>query len=419
MMLLTYWKRFPLGFVSIGLLLLPQLGALSGNPSGALGTLSYLGILCIFALSFNVLLGQTGLLSLGHGIFFGLGGFFTVFALHQLGTWNLYFPLPMLPLLGGLGALLVGLVFAWICAKRDGMAFAMISLGLGELVHSASVFFPAFFGGEEGKPIDRTAIGAVGSWDFGPANQMVYVIVGWLIITLVALQFLTKTPFGMLSSAVRENPGRIEYIGFKPHRIRFVACAIAAFFAGIAGSLAALNFEIMTTSDISATQSTLVLLMTYVGGTQALLGPLLGAVVIGSMKIWLSDITPAWQLYLGILFIGVVMLAPGGMVGMVDSGWRFLSARKSPRSWIRAAQLVGATSMVAATLSVLIELAYACRQHTDDGAALLHLGQLQIDGLSSWTWLLTLTLFAIGITWLRIARSTMAFELQQVTHGSK
>jgi branched-chain amino acid transport system permease protein len=126
---------------------------------------------------------------------------------------------------------------------------------------------------------------------------------------------LTRTPFGRMCNAVRENPERAEFVGYSARMVRFIAFSLSGLFAGIAGGLAALNFEIMNTQSIGAAQSGLVLLMTFVGGAATFIGPIVGAVLITFLQITLSDITGAWLLYFGLLFIIVVMYSPGGIVG--------------------------------------------------------------------------------------------------------
>ncbi|MDO6966163.1 branched-chain amino acid ABC transporter permease [Rhizobium alvei] len=380
----------------------------------AISTFSYLGIMAIFALSYNVLLGQAGLLSLGHGMFFGFGGFITVLVFQLCEESGVNFPLPLLPLFGAVGASLFGILFGWIAAGRGGMTFAMITLGLGELVHAASFILPSFFGGEEGKGIDRTMTGSLFGFDFATQIEIYYVIVGWFFISAVLLFLVTKTPFGLLANAVRENAERVEFVGFKPSRIRFLSFVIAAFFGGIAGGLAALNFEVMTTSDIGAAQSTLVLLMTYIGGIQNFFGPVIGAITIGIMKIWLSDITPAWQLYFGILFIFVVMFVPEGLVGILTAARRYFS---SPMRFALAPAtlLVGLTGLATAIgLSLMIELGYRSGLDAAKGPVLSFFG-LAFDVQSALSSTLGATLLIGGFLATRLALSRLEDRRHNLT----
>ena len=126
--------------------------------SGAsLTMMSLMGFAIIFALSYNMLLGQTGMLSFGHAVYYGLGGFMTAHALNVVGAGKLPVPLPVMPLVGGLAGLFFALIFGWVSTKRAGTAFAMISLGIGELVAACSLILRGFFGGEGGISTSRTS----------------------------------------------------------------------------------------------------------------------------------------------------------------------------------------------------------------------------------------------------------------------
>ena len=135
---------------------------------------------------------------------------------------------------------------------------------------------------------------------------MYYLTAASCFLAMVAVYALTRTPLGRVWNATRDNPERVEFIGYKPETLRLYACCFAAMFAGVAGGLAAINFEIMNAEQLGAQESTLVLLMAYVGGTGNFFGPILGAALITYLQVRLSDLTDIWQLYFGVLFIGVV-----------------------------------------------------------------------------------------------------------------
>jgi branched-chain amino acid transport system permease protein len=191
----------------------------------------------------------------------------------------------------------------------------MISLGLGELVASSALILRTFFGGEEGITANRSRLAPFLGFKFGAQIEVYYLIAVWCFVCILLMYALTRTPFGRMCNAVRENPERAEFVGYSARMVRFIAFSLSGLFAGIAGGLAALNFEIMNTQSIGAAQSGLVLLMTFVGGAATFIGPIVGAVLITFLQITLSDITGAWLLYFGLLFIIVVMYSPGGIVG--------------------------------------------------------------------------------------------------------
>ena len=288
-----------------------------------------MGVMIIFALSYNMLLGQTGLLSFGHAVYFGLGGFVAIHAMNAAIRAKFDLPAPFIPLVGGLAGLAFGFLFGLVSTKRAGIVFSMISLGLGELVSSSSFILRTFFGGEEGIATNRTKLTPFLGYKFGPQIEVYYLVAAWCFVCIVAIYALTRTPFGRMCNAVRENPDRAEFIGYSPRMLRFIAFCFAAFFAGIAGALAAINFEIMNAQQLGAQQSGLVLLMTYVGGIGYFCGPIIGAVIITFLQVMLSDVTEAWQLYFGLLFMGVVLYSPGGLAGWADAACAGFAARRS------------------------------------------------------------------------------------------
>jgi branched-chain amino acid transport system permease protein len=299
---------------SAGLLVVLPLVLRSGT---ALTVMSLMGIAVVFALSYNMLLGQTGMLSFGHSVYYGLGAYFTVHAMNAAMAAKLPIPLPLMPLVGGLAGLAFAMLFGWVSTKRSGTAFAMISLGLAELVGSSSLILRSFFGGEEGVSTNRTKLLRLFDWSFGPQIQIYYLIAAWCLICAALIYALTRTPFGRMCNAVRENPQRVQFVGYSPQMLRYIAFCLAGLFAGIAGGLVSINFELANSALFSATQSGNVLLATFIGGARYFIGPILGAVLVTYLQTMLSDITEVWQLYFGLMFIAAVMYAPGGLAGLI------------------------------------------------------------------------------------------------------
>jgi branched-chain amino acid transport system permease protein len=283
----------------------------------ALTMMSLMGIAVVFALSYNMLLGQTGMLSFGHAVYYGLGAYYTVHAMNAVIAAKLPIPLPLMPLIGGLAGLAFGMLFGWVSTKRSGTAFAMISLGLGELVGSSSLILRSFFGGEEGVSTNRTKLLRLFDWSFGPQIQVYYLIAAWCLICAALIYALTRTPFGRMCNAVRDNPQRTQFVGYNPQVVRYIAFSLSGLFAGIAGGLAALNFELANSALFNATQSGNVLLATFIGGARYFIGPILGGVLVTYLQTMLSDVTEVWQLYFGLMFIAAVMYAPGGLAGLI------------------------------------------------------------------------------------------------------
>jgi branched-chain amino acid transport system permease protein len=265
--------------------------------SGAsLTMMSLMGFAIIFALSYNMLLGQTGMLSFGHAVYYGLGGFITAHALNVVASGKLPIPLPVMPIVGGLAGLTFAIIFGWVSTKRAGTAFAMISLGIGELVAACSLILRGFFGGEGGISTSRTKTLSVFGLNFGPQIQMYYLIAAWTLLCVGAMYAITRTPLGRMSNAVRDNPERAEFVGYSTQMVRFLMFCLSGFFAGVAGGLAAIHYEIVTSSMVGAAPSGFVLLMAYIGGVAFFIGPIIGAVLMTALQISLSDYTGAWQL---------------------------------------------------------------------------------------------------------------------------
>jgi len=357
----------------------------------AIAVMCIIGISVVFALSYNMLLGQAGLLSFGHAIFFGLGGFCAIHVMNAVAASHAPVPLALIPLVGGLGGLFFGIVFGSLASKRGGTIFAMISFGLGELVSSAAPILNRFFGGETGVTTDRSALYAPFGINFGPQIHVYYLIAGWCFFSAAAMYFITCTPFGQIMRAVRENPERLEFIGCSTRQVRFVAFVLSAFFAGVAGALAAINFEIMTVSNVGGNQSAMVVLMTYIGGTGYFVGPVIGAVLITLMQILLSDITAGWQMYLGILFVVVVMYAPGGIAALFSPEGMAAQAWHSPRQFLLIIPLL----LTAVGGMLLIELGYQVGLKSSDGPIRVLFG-IAVNSRSPLPWLVGLALVIGG-----------------------
>ena len=370
----------------------------------ALTMLSMMGIMIVFALSYNMLLGETGLLSFGHAVYYGLGGFLAVHAMNTVVHDALPVPLPLIPVVGGFGGLLFGIVFGSVSTRRAGTAFAMISLGLGELVASSSLILRSFFGGEEGVSTNRTKLLHLFGFNFGPQIQVYYLIAAWCILCMIAMYALRRTPFGRMCNAVRENPERAQFVGYNPRMVRFLAFSFAGLFAGIAGGLSAINFELVNSAAVGATQSGLVLVAAFIGGTGSFIGPVIGAVLVTWLEAMLSDITEVWQLYFGLLFIGMVMFAPDGVAGLVTKHAPLWQAR-AYGSMLRLAQaylIALAPALVLLGGLVLgVELTYRISGKAAEGT-MISFFHATLDAASAWPWALAAALIAGGFGVFRL-----------------
>lgn len=328
------------------------------DSGGGLYLLSLTGTVMIFALSYNMLLGQGGMLSFGHAVYSGLGAFMAIHAINLAGDGRLPLPLTLVPLVGGLAGLFFGALFGYVTTKRFGTAFAMISLGIVELVFACVLMFPGVFGGEAGISGDRVYGKPFFGISFGPQVQVYYLIAFWLFVSTAAMFALSHTPLGRIANAVRDNPERAEFIGYDTQRVRWLVLMLSGFFAGISGGLSAINFEIVTAENVNLERSGAVLLFAFIGGTGFFFGPLLGAIVGVFMTVTLAEYTKAWQLYLGLFFILMVMYAPGGLASLLMMNLR-IAAHGMMRRILPFGLAVMASALIAASGAiVLIEMLY-------------------------------------------------------------
>jgi branched-chain amino acid transport system permease protein len=284
-----------------------------------LSMLSQMGMMTIFALSYNMLMGQAGLLSFGHAVLFGLGGYSTIHFLNAAGDGNFPVPMELIPLVAGFAGLGFGIVYGYIAATQRATAFAMITLGLGELTTVAGIMFHHFFGGEGGISTDRVIDQSIFGLSYASSIQVYYLIVAWTVIAALGMLLLTRTPLGAMANATRDNFERARFMGYDPRTVRFMQFALSGFFAGIGGGLYAITYEIVTYDAVASALSANVVLMTYIGGATFFYGPILGAILITLLQSGLSLLSNAWLIYVGVLFIGMVTFAPTGLAGMIEA----------------------------------------------------------------------------------------------------
>ncbi len=369
--------------------------------SFALSMLSQMGIAIIFALSYNMLLGQTGLLSFGHAVYFGLGAFCCAHALNMVGAGKFWFPVTLMPLIGGLAGLFFGLIFGFVTTRRAGTPFAMISLGIAEMVAASALMFTTFFGGEGGISTDRTAGGAVMGITYGPQVQVYYLIAGWCFVCIIAMFALTQTPLGRMANAVRDNPERAKFVGYNPTRVRWLMLSLAGFFAGIGGGLAAINYEIVTAETLGVMASGNVVLMAFIGGIGHFWGPMIGAVLVTLLQSALSNYTQAWLLYFGLFFLVIIMFSPGGIANLITLHKPVWQARLMARLAPSYAVAGAAGAVMLLGFFALIEMIYHYEAKEAASKAFNYFG-VTLDPTQAMPWIGVLVVFAAGIVVFRL-----------------
>ncbi len=369
----------------------------------SLTMLSQMGIAIVACLAFNMLLGQGGMLSFGHAVYSGLGSFFAMHALNMASKGQIVMPVSLVPLVaGGFGALFAVLL-GFVTTKKAGTPFAMITLGVGELVAAMALMFPGFFGGEGGISGNRVAGQPFLGITFGPQIQLYYLIAIYTFICTALMFAFTRTPLGRMLNAVRDNPERVEFVGYNTQYVRYFAFIASGFFMGIAGGLAALNFEIVTAEVVGAQRSGAYLLFTFLGGAVFFFGPIIGAVLMVLALVLLSELTQAWLLYLGLVFTFMVMYAPGGISSLIMMNLRVAAFGKlQPLMGSYLALLgTGATVMVGA--GAMIEMVYQLQVNTAQGSELVFLGA-QLDAQSLNSWVGSALVLAVGVGLFELTR---------------
>ncbi len=346
--------------------------------------LSQMGIAMIVCLSYNMLLGQGGMLSFGHAVYSGLGAYFAIHVLNQISAgWSL--PVSLIPVLAGLCSMTVALLLGWVTTRKAAMPFAMITLGVGELVWAMALMFPGFFGAEGGIPGNRVTGSAILGITFGPPIELYYLIALYTFVCTALMYAFTCTPLGRMLNAVRDNPERVAFMGYNPQVVRYLAFVIAAFFAGISGGLAALNFEMVSAEVVSAYRSGAYLLFTFVGGTTFFFGPLIGGILMVLAFVLLSEYTQAWLLYLGLIFVWMVMMAPGGVAALLLMNFRLAMAGYLSRFWVSYLALAVTAGVALLGVAVMIEMTYHLQLNAALGPNLNFMGvTLNAQGPDSW-----------------------------------
>ena len=368
----------------------------------ALTLLCQMGIVMIFALSYNMLLGQTGLLSFGHAVYYGLGAIITI---HVLNLAHGKFPVVLMPIVGGVSGLFFGIILGYVTTRRAGTTFAMISLGVGEMVAACSLMFPAFFGGEAGISGNRSTGTHMFGLTFGPQIQMYYLVAAWVLLCTVAMHALSRTPLGRMANAVRDNPERAQFVGYDPKIVRFMMVALSGFFAGVAGGLAALNYEIVNAESLSARTSGLVLLATYLGGMGFFAGPIIGAIVVTLMQTLLAMVTKAWPFYFGVVFLATVLFIPGGLASVAMLHKRLWDAGQLRRVGIVYAAMAIPVAVALCAAIAMVEMAYHASGDIEGPLRILG-RELDASSGAPWTGAVVI-LIAAGLacrwTWRRVA----------------
>jgi branched-chain amino acid transport system permease protein len=258
--------------------------------------------------------------------------------------------------------------------------------------------FPEFFGGEGGISGNRVAGPKPFGITFGPQIQLYYLIAVYTFICTAAMFAFTRTPLGRMLNAVRDNPERVEFVGYDTQKVRYMAFILSAFFAGISGGLAALNFEIVTSEVVGGPRSGAYLLFTFLGGATFFFGPIIGGVLMVLAGVLLSELTKAWLLYLGLVFLFMVMYAPGGIASLIMMNLRVASFGRLKELWVSYLALAITALVALLGAAAMIEMVYHMQLNAALGPELRFLGaNLNAKGLDSWFGAAFVMLTGIGL----------------------
>jgi branched-chain amino acid transport system permease protein len=270
-------------------------------------------IVGLLAASLNLLLGYTGLVSLGHAAFFGIGAYSCALVARDV------YPSIWLALIsGGAASALVALVVGAVCVRLDGLYFAMITLGFSQMFYTVAYYWRSLTGGDDGMiNIPRPDIAIVSHSLFSITSTADFYYFTLVVVTalLLLMRWIIGTPFGMMLQAIRENPERVQFIGIRVPAFKLAVFVLAAAFAGLAGGLFAVFQGFISPELLYWSKSGEIILMTIFGGVGSFFGPTVGAGVLILLRDTVLNYTDYWKFCVGIILIASVLLMPTGIAG--------------------------------------------------------------------------------------------------------
>lgn len=268
-------------------------------------------ILGIFAVSLDLLLGHTGLPSLGHSAYFGVSAYATAIVSLRLqqSSW-------VCALAGIAASLIIAAIYGLLALRTSGVYFMMITLALAQVLWGIAFGWRQLTGGDDGLPgVPRPDLGLPISLSSG--LSFYYFVLVFFALAVAALWTIVSSPFGRALVGIRESERRMEVLGYNVWLHKYVAFVLAGLFAGLAGALFVYYTGFVSPAYLSIVFSAMALIMVILGGAGTLLGPALGSATIVTLENVISAYTQRWLLVLGLIYVAVTLFAPGGLVGLV------------------------------------------------------------------------------------------------------
>lgn len=274
-------------------------------------------ILGLFAVSFNLIFGYTGMLSFGHAAYFGMGAYTTAMLLLHL-DWPFVYTLFAAMALSGLLALVIG----FLCVRLSEVYFAMLTLAFGMMVYTIAHSWRDVTNGSDGIAGFRISEFGLGL-DLMIGNPAVYYHVTLVVVGIasVILFVISRSSFGMILKAIRQNPERVSFCGLNIRTYRLAAFTIGGIFAGLSGALIAPFLRVASPELMHWSMSAEPVLMSILGGTGYFLGPFVGAAMFVLLETWITSFTESWMLFLGIVLALMVMFFRKGVLGTFLDWW--------------------------------------------------------------------------------------------------
>ncbi|MEA3027144.1 MAG: branched-chain amino acid transport system permease protein [Alphaproteobacteria bacterium] len=276
-----------------------------------LGLVIKMVIFALFAMSLDLLIGYTGMASLGHAAYFGIAAYATGLLALKLG-WSVYFALPA----GLVVAALTATLFGLLALRTRGSYFLMITLALSQVLWGIAFGWRSLTGGDDGLPeVPRPDLGL--PWSLAANTPFYYFVLALAGIGALLLIRIVHSPFGYALRGIRESETRMLALGYNVWRYKLAAFVLAGTFAGLAGCLYVYYNRFVSPDYIHVVRSAEVLLMVILGGAGSLIGPTIGAALIVLLENIISGYTERWLMLLGVVYVLVALFAPNGLTGLV------------------------------------------------------------------------------------------------------